>query len=126
MKRCFISFDYDHDKFLKDFIVGQSKNPGSPFSIEDWSIKDPSYDWKEKARYRIRSSDIVIIICGKETNTASGVSEELIIAQEENIPYFLLAGYSELNCLRPIAAKNTDKIYKWTWDNLKKLIDGSR
>jgi len=32
-KRVFISFDFDNDKVLKDFIVGQSKRPDSPFEI---------------------------------------------------------------------------------------------
>jgi hypothetical protein len=27
---------------------------------------------------------------------------------------------------KPKAAKNTDKMYKWTWDNLKTLIGGGR
>ena len=35
----FVSFDYDHDARLKDLLVGQARNPGSPFFIEDWSIK---------------------------------------------------------------------------------------
>jgi hypothetical protein len=35
----FISFDYDHDVALKEFLVGQAKNEDSPFFIQDWSIK---------------------------------------------------------------------------------------
>ena len=54
-----------------------------------------------------------------------GVSAELRIAQEENIPYFLLQGRSD-GGTKPTAAKDSDKIYKWTWDNLKLLIGGSR
>ena len=34
-KRVFISFDFDNDKRLKDFIVGQSRLPDSPFQIID-------------------------------------------------------------------------------------------
>ena len=30
-KRVFVSFDYDYDKTLKDFLIGQAKNPDSPF-----------------------------------------------------------------------------------------------
>jgi hypothetical protein len=48
------------------------------------------------------------------------------IAQEENVPYFLLNGYAEKTCVKPKAAKSTDKLYKWTWDNLKSLIGGGR
>ena len=34
-KRVFISFDFDHDEELRDALVGQAKNPQSPFSIAD-------------------------------------------------------------------------------------------
>jgi hypothetical protein len=53
----FISYDYDHDATLKEFLVGQAKNDDSPFFIEDWSVKDPSSDWKDKARTRIKRAD---------------------------------------------------------------------
>jgi integrase len=36
----FISFDYDHDEDLKTLLVGQAKNPDSPFWIADQSIKE--------------------------------------------------------------------------------------
>lgn len=126
-KRTFISFDYDHDSDLKTMLVGQAKNLDSPFEITDMSIKETiAKDWKENARRRIKGCDVVIVICGKNTNTASGVSAELKIAQLENIPYFLLYGRAEGNCVKPVAARTTDKIYKWTWDNLKALIGGAR
>lgn len=38
-KRVFISFDYDHDESLKNLLVGQARNPDSPFCITDMSIK---------------------------------------------------------------------------------------
>lgn len=122
----FISFDYDHDASLKEFLVGQAKNDDSPFFIEDWSIKDPSRDWKDKAKSRIKRADQVIVICGKHTDTATGVNVEIGLAREVGTPYFLLAGYSDGNNKKPTAALGTDKMYQWTWDNLKKLIDGQR
>jgi hypothetical protein len=126
-KRAFISFDYDHDLDLKNLLVGQAKNEDSPFSIQDFSIKEAiAKDWKDKARTRIRGCDVVIVICGEHTNTATGVSAELQIAQEEKVSYFLLWGRSEKTCVKPTAASSSDKIYKWTWDNLKALIHGNR
>lgn len=125
--RTFISFDYDHDSDLKTLLVGQAKNSDSPFSITDMSIKDAiTKKWKENARRRIKGCDVVIVICGEHTSTASGVSAELEIAQEEGIPYFLLYGRSAKECIKPKSAKSTDKIYKWTWNNLKMLINGDR
>jgi len=125
--KVFISFDYDHDETLKILLVGQAKNDDSPFSLEDWSIKEHIDDnWEEKARKRIKAVDVVCVICGEHTDTATGVNAELKIAQGESVSYFLLSGYSDKTCKRPKAAKDNDKLYKWTWDNLKKLVGGSR
>jgi hypothetical protein len=126
-KRVYISFDYDHDDDLKTLLVGQAKLPGSPFEIADWSIKEPvTSNWKDTARKRIRAVDVVAVICGQYTHTATGVAAEVSIAQEEGIPYFLLAGRSSGGNKKPTTAKSTDKLYKWTWDILKSLIGGAR
>lgn len=126
-KRVFISFDFDHDKDLRNLLVGQSKNLDSPFEMADWSVKElMAGDWKDKVRKRIRRCELVIVVCGLHTDTATGVSAELRIAQEEGIPYFLLWGHSGKPCREPKSAKSGDKIYKWTWDNLKALVGGAR
>jgi hypothetical protein len=72
-KRAFISFDFDHDEDLRNLLVGQAKNPDTPFEIHNWSVKEPmTGDWKEKVRTRIRSTDLTIVICGESTHTATG------------------------------------------------------
>ncbi len=124
--RCFVSYDYDNDSVLKEFLIGQSKRADATFAIADWSIKVASPDWKEEARRRIRNSNVVIVMCGKHTDTATGVAVELKIAQEEGKPYFLLAGYSGGGNLKPAIAKSSDKLYKWSFENLEKLIHGNR
>lgn len=124
--RVFVSFDYDHDSDLKTLLINQAKFPDSPFEVADWSIKEASTDWKAKARKRIRAADQVIVLCGQHTGTATGVSVEVTIAQEEKIPYFLLGGRKGKTNVKPKAANSTDKVYEWTWPNLKKLIGGAR
>lgn len=125
--KTFISFDYDHDDKLKVLLAGQAKHEDTPFDIEDWSIKESiDENWKAKARTRIKSVDVVAVICGEHTHTAAGVSAEVKIAQEEKKPYFLLKGYSDKTCTKPTAALASDKIYNWTWENLKALIGGGR
>jgi antiphage defense system Thoeris ThsB-like protein len=125
--RVFTAFDYDHDEFLRTALAGQSKNEDSPFEICDYSVKEPfTGDWKKKVRERIKKCGQMIVICGEHTHEATGVATELTIAQEEELPYFLLWGYADKSCYKPTSAKDTDKIYKWTWDNLKKLIKGDR
>jgi hypothetical protein len=126
-KRVFISFDYDHDETLKIFLVGQAKHEDSPFELADWSIKEAiTGDWKKRATTRIKGVDVVAVICGENTDTATGVSAELSIAKEEGVSYFLLKGYSDKICKKPRSASSTDKLYNWTWPNLKLLIGGSR
>lgn len=38
-KHVFVSFDFDNDKILKEFVIGQSRNPDSPFEVIDHSLK---------------------------------------------------------------------------------------
>ena len=124
-KRAFISFDFDHDEDLRNLLVGQAKNPDSPFEIADWSVKEPfSGNWREKVRSRIRRTDLTIVICGEHTQTASGVSSEVTIAREEGKPYFLLNGRKGKTCTKPTTAAPNDEIHEWTWDNLRKQIEG--
>ncbi|HEV3072392.1 MAG TPA: TIR domain-containing protein [Solirubrobacteraceae bacterium] len=122
----YISFDYDHDSDLKTLLVGQAANEDSPFSIADWSIKEASSDWKDKARARIKRVEQVIVLCGEYTDTATGINAEIAIARDEEKPYFLLAGRASGNNKKPTVALSTDKMYNWTWDNLKTLIAGGR
>jgi len=90
-------------------------------------VKEPfaERDWEKKVRTRIRQANLVIVICGEHTHTATGVATELRIAREEKQPYFLLWGYSGKTCYKPTTALETDKIYKWEWDILKKLVRGN-
>lgn len=123
--RVFISFDYENDEFLRTALVGQSRNPDSPFELADFSNKEHlTGDWKEKTRSKIKGCDLLIAVCGE--HAASGINAEIKLAQEENVPYVLLAGYADKNCVRPSTAKATDKMYNWTWQNLKNLVAGGR
>lgn len=126
-KRAFISFDYDHDEGAKLMLAGQAKHPDTPFDFTDASVKDhlPG-NWREKVRRRMDNVDVVIVLCGQSTHSANGVADELAIAREKGKPYFLLAAYSDRTCTKPATAQPGDKVYKWTWDNLKALIGGAR
>jgi hypothetical protein len=126
-KRAFISFDFDNDEGAKIMLAGQAKFPDTPFDFKDASVKEHlTGDWKDKVRRRMDNIDVVIVLCGIRTHLAPGVAAELAIAQEKNKEYFLLAAYGDKNCTKPTTAIPSDKVYKWTWDNLKVLIGGGR
>src|SRR5207253_8872672 len=104
-RRAFISFDFDHDEDLRALLAGQAKHTDSPFEIKDRSLKEPlSGDWKEKVKRRMANVDVLVVICGEVTHTASGVAAELTIAREVGKPYFLLWGRSGKNCTRPASS----------------------
>lgn len=110
--RLFISYDYDNDAALKEFLVGQSKLEDSPFKFADASVQAHlTGDWKEKVKGRISRADQVAVICGLDTDTAPGVAAEVMIAQGLNKPYFLLTGYKDKISKKPATSLAADKIY---------------
>lgn len=127
-KNVFVSFDFDNDARLKDALIGQSRYPNSPFEVRDYSMKEaaPQSQWRREARRRMDLCSVVVVMCGQHTNRASGVSAEIEIARELRKPYFPLAGYSDKQCVKPRAARPSDKMYSWTWDNLEALLAGQR
>lgn len=120
-KHVFVSFDFDNDKALKDFIVGQARNPDSPFEIIDTSLKEaaPMKTWEEKARAAIRRSDLVLVMVGPKTHRAPGVLKEVAMAREEGKPIVQVIGYRDGD-YTPVP--DAGRLYRWDWDNLKRLL----
>lgn len=119
--RVFVSYDFDNDKRLKDFIIGQSHLPDSPFEVIDCSLKEavPERTWEEKADRAIRGSDIVIVMVGSSTYRALGVLKEVRMARDAEIPIVQIIGYKDGNYT---AVPNAGRLYSWNWENLKKLL----
>src|SRR3990172_4072591 len=111
----FISFDIEHDGHLYELLLAQSMIPSSGFVVSGSSERSTGTDLaRERVRRRIREADQVIVICGEHTGASARVSAELVIAQEEGIPYFLLWGRREIMCTKPIGAKPSEGMYSWT------------
>lgn len=120
-KKVFVSFDFDNDKFLKDSIIGQSRNPDSPFEVADWSMKEaaPQRSWEDEARERINRSDVVIVMVGKLTHKAPGVLKEVKMARETRKPIYQIIGYKDSN---PTPVPDAGRLLSWSWENLKNLF----
>ena len=121
-KKVFVSFDFDNDKTLKDFIIGQSRNPDSPFEVMDYSLKEaaPERAWVEKARRAIGRADVFIILLGPKTRYARGVLTELRIADEKRKSKFQIIGYRDGS--EDWRVPGGGRVYRWNWENLKKLL----
>lgn len=120
-KRAFVSFDFDNDKTLKDFIIGQSRLPDSPFEVVDTSLEEaaPMKTWEDKARAAIKRSDIVMVMVGPHTHKAPGVAKEVKMAREEGVPIVQVIGYKDGN-YTPVP--DAGRLYAWNWENLRKLL----
>jgi hypothetical protein len=121
--KVFVSFDVENDGELYELLLAQSRSPSSGFAVSGSS--EPSSDTevgRERVRRRIREVDQVIVICGKHTEDSTRMSAELLIAQEEQRPYFLLWGRREIMCTKPIGAKPADGMYSWTGPVLQDQI----
>jgi len=120
-KRVFVSFDYDNDRILKDFIIGQSKNDDSPFEIIDHSLKEaaPERDWEKKAAAAISRAEIVLVMVGAKTHRAQGVLKEVAMARKAGVKIVQIIGYKDGD-YTPVP--DAGRLYAWNWDNLKKLL----
>ncbi|MCD5326780.1 TIR domain-containing protein [Chromobacterium piscinae] len=120
-KRVFVSFDFDNDRVLKDFILGQAKLEDSPFDVVDHSLKEaaPERDWEKKARAAIGRAEIVLVMVGAHTHKAQGVLKEVAMAREAGVKIVQIIGYKDGNYT---AVPNAGRLYSWNWENLKKLL----
>ncbi len=118
----FLSFDFHHDRALKEFLLGQSRLPASPFQIVDCSLHEaaPEPEWELYAREKIQQSDMVLVLLGQHTHQASGVLREVEIAHELDKPIAQLIAHADRDC-PPL--KQAGRLYRWSWSNLNRLFD---
>lgn len=120
--KVFVSYDFDNDKMLYDFIIGQAKLPDSPFEVSDHSLKEaaPEKDWETKARAAISRADRFIVMLGPKTKNAPGVKKEVAMAKGLGKTRFQIIGYKDGS--RDWAVPDAGSTYSWSWPNLKKLL----
>ena len=121
-KRVFISFDYHHDKKLKDVFIAQSRLPRAPFCIADLSLKEKRKlkTWERKARKQIKEAGVVLVVLGDHTHRANGVKKEVVIARR------LGRRVVQVQCKKRRRAKpvrNAGPVRPWKWTSLKKVLD---
>jgi hypothetical protein len=121
-KKVFVSFDFDNDKVLKEFIIGQAKLKDSPFEVTDFSLKEaaPEKDWLDKARSAISRAEVFIVMLGPSTKKAPGVLKEIKVANELMKTKFQIIGYRDGSA--DWAVPDAGRVYRWDWENLKKLL----
>ncbi|MDD4957584.1 MAG: TIR domain-containing protein [Candidatus Omnitrophica bacterium] len=120
-KRVFVSFDPDHDKRLKEFVLKQTRLPNSPCEVIDASIKEngSEKDWESRVENRIKESDGVIVMVGPFTHRTPGVLKEVRLAKKFRKPIAQLIGYDSGD-YEPVPGAG--KLRSWGLDTLKQAF----
>jgi hypothetical protein len=120
--KVFVSFDFDNDRALRDFIIGQAKLEDSPFDVVDHSLKEaaPERNWQDKAHAAIARADVVIVMLGSRTRWAGGVLKEIEMAREMEKKIVQIIGYRDGS--EDWGVSGAGRVYRWNWENLKKLL----
>lgn len=116
--KVFISYDYDHDRQLKETLVGQAKLPDSPFSVVDISIQAELQNWQQEARKAIEACDVFVVLLGEYTHEARGVRREAKMAKDLGKTRFQLRKKGHW----PRSVDGAGEVVAWKWKNLKKRL----
>ena len=123
--RAFVSFDVDHDGDDKTLFIGQSSHSKTPFSHEDWSVKEPlrQSEWERLVEAKIAKTHLMIVLVGKSMSTAGGVDLEIAMAKRQDVPYFgVYVGGANSSSTLPAGLARSRTI-AWTWDGVSSAID---
>ncbi|OGO22117.1 MAG: hypothetical protein A2Z28_08730 [Chloroflexi bacterium RBG_16_51_9] len=119
-KKVFISFDFDNDKELKDTFVGQARLQESPYSFNDFSLREayPDDEWFSKAQKAISKCDRFIVLLGDQTCKASGVLTEVGIAAGLKKKRFQVKPQRR----DPESIPDAGEVVSWKWKNIAKKL----
>jgi len=123
--RAFVSFDFDHDGTSRLLFVGQAKKDSpTPFTVEDWSSKYelPESKWEAEVKAKIGKCNMVIVLVGRSMGTASGVSKEIAMAKEQDVPYFgvYVDGAGATSTLP--AGLQRNRTIAWKWNSIAAAV----
>lgn len=123
--RAFISFDFDNNSTERLLFVGQSNHSKTPFNIEDWSSKTalPQKQWEELIKVKINKCNLLIVLVGKKTATATGVVKEILFAKSQDVPIFGVYVDGANNQTDLPTGLQRDRTINWNWESIANAID---
>ena len=123
--RAFISFDYDHNSTEKMLFAGQARNSRTPFSVQDWSSKStlPQAQWEVLIEDKINRCNMLIVLVGKSMSGATGVSKEIEMAKDLNVPVFgVYVGGADSSSNLP-GGLQRNRTIAWDWGKIADAVD---
>lgn len=115
----FLSFEFEKDADRRGTFIGLARKH-CEFEIVDNSLPSAQHDkeWRQKAKGGIRSSHVVIVLLGPDTQNAPGVKDELSLAGEVGCPVVQLMPQDKNYGL---VAKN-GAVCEYRWDTINRML----
>jgi hypothetical protein len=123
--RAFISFDYDYNSGQKLYFAGQIQNSKTPFNIEDWSSKTalPQREWEVLIRSKINKCNLLIVLVGRNMQSATGVVKEIAFANESNVPVFgIYVDNANIYSNLPVGLPR-GRVIPWEWNKIASAVN---
>ena len=115
----FLSFEFEKDAGCRGTFIGQAEKL-CEFAIIDKSLPSAQHGdrWRQTAKERIRSSHVIIVLLGPDTQNAPGVKDELSLAGEVGCPVVQLMPQDKNYGL---VAKN-GAVCEYKWDTINRML----
>ena len=123
--RVFISFDFDNDLSQGMLFFRQTEDSCTPLNLQGWSSKAllPQTEWEKLLCEKIAACNILVVLAGKKTASATGVVKEIAIAAKANVPVLgVYVDGARASTLLPIGLERSQTI-AWDWDNIASKVN---
>lgn len=125
--RVFISFHHD-DEAQARLLAHQGKDPRFVTDFIDYSVKEPylQSEWKDRVKYKINQSSLVVVMIGEGTHSSAGVKYEVETAKELDKPIRAVIIHKDGTDKLPEYIKENDvKVVKWKTETIQKEIENA-
>ena len=118
-KSVFLSFEFAKDASRRGTFMGQAKDH-CEYALTDRSLPSVQHNemWRQEAKERIRSSDVVIVLLGPDTYNAPGVKDELSLAGQVACPVVQLMPQSANYGL----VAKTGAVCEYKWPQINRML----
>ena len=119
----FISFDYEHDLMTKERLVKEWAQKDCPIWIKDCSLTEPvtPQRWQTEVAKRMENVKAVLVICGRNTHSANGVTTEVQMAQQRKLPVMCLQALQAGSSL-PVGVPKDTAMVALDWQTVAKHL----
>ena len=87
VRSVYLAFEFDRDAHRRQAFIEQAAER-CDFTLNDRSMPAAAHSerWRREASQRIRASDVVLVLLGRDTHAAPGVQDELNLARQWRRP----------------------------------------